>query len=59
LGSEVFDGDFAVEAVPGAAEEMGSNGFGNGDGGVGEDVDLGVEALDAKFFGEEGRGRKK
>ena len=59
LGGEVLDGDFTIEAVPGAAEEMDGDGFGDGDGRVGEDVDLGVEALDAEFFGEKGRGKKK
>jgi hypothetical protein len=59
LSGEVLDGDFTIEAVPGAAEEMDGDGFGDGDGRVGEDVDLGVEALDAEFFGEQGRGKKK
>jgi hypothetical protein len=59
LGGEVLDGDFTIEAVPGAAEEMDGDGFGDGDRRVGQDVDLGVEALDAEFFGEKGRGKKK
>jgi hypothetical protein len=59
LGGEVLDGDFTIEAVPGATEEMDGDGFGDGDGRVGEDVDLGVEALDAEFFGEKGRRKKK
>jgi hypothetical protein len=59
LGGEVLDGDFTIEAVPGAAQEMDGDGFGDGDRRVREDVDLGVEALDAEFFREKGRGKKK
>jgi len=59
LGSEVLDGNFTIKAVPGAAEEMDGDGFGDGDRRVREDVDLRVEALDAKFFGEKGRGKMK
>ena len=47
LRGDVFDGDVAIEAVPGSADEVDGDGFGDVDGGVGEDGDLGVEFFDA------------
>ena len=59
LLGDVFDGNFAIEAVPGAAEKVGGDGFGDSDGGVGEDIDLGAEIFYAEFFGSEREGEKK
>ena len=47
LGSAVFDGDGAIQAVPGAADEVGFDFFGDVDGAVAGDDDVGVEVFDA------------
>ena len=46
LRGDVFDRDIAIEAVPGAADEMDGDAFGDVDGGVGEDGDAGFEIGD-------------
>jgi len=59
LRGDIFDGNFAVQAVPGAADEICGDGFGDADGTVGKDSDLGVEFFDAQLFGGCGGGEAK
>ena len=54
LRSTILDGNGAIQAVPGSADEVGFDFFGDIDGAVTGDDDVGIEALDAKFFGVDG-----
>ena len=56
LRSAVFDGDGTIQAVPGAADEVGFDFFGDVDGAVAGDDDVGIEVFDAQFFGACGGG---
>ena len=50
LRRDVFDGNGTVQAVPGAADEVGFDFFGDVDGAVAGDDDVGIEVLDAQVL---------
>src|ERR1700746_3423499 len=52
LRRDVFDGDFAIEAMPRSADEVDGDGFVDAYGCVRKDGDFGVETFDAQLFGE-------
>src|ERR1700722_3144136 len=49
-GAGVFDGDIAVDAVPGAADELEGDVFGDVDRAIGQDDDFGEELFEVAFL---------
>ena len=54
----ILDGNVAVDAVPGAADELESDVFGNVDGAAGEDGDFGEKLFEVTFLGRDRRGER-
>jgi hypothetical protein len=58
LWSYIFDGNFAVKAVPRTSDEMRSNCFGYVDRAVRKNGNLSREFFDAQFFAWQRRGKE-